>query len=200
MRVAREALGSEGQVVPQQWLAQTTAPHVRIDLVVYGALNSGGAQCCDATLASPLARSGHPQPCAAAVDGAALRVADGWALRWWSLLSVAVHQAVASTALGGAWLQPLQPEAGEGSPLESILAGGKRREEKNVLCGRLSPWLWACAPGPRCDTGLQKYYRAQRIQTFEFAARFPLQLECHCWASVESFQSATAMRKHAALT
>ena len=82
VRVAREAIGSEGQVVPQQWLAHTTAPHVgtqdrrRLDLVVYGALSSGGAQCCDATLVSPLSRLGHPQPCAAAVDGAVLRVAE----------------------------------------------------------------------------------------------------------------------------
>ena len=45
----------------------------------------------------------------------------GWARRWWSMLSVAVQQAVASTALGGAWLQPLQPAAGEGPPLDSIL-------------------------------------------------------------------------------
>ena len=44
-----------------------------------------------------------------------------WARRWWSMLSVAVQQAVASTALGGAWLQPLQPEAGEGPPLDSIV-------------------------------------------------------------------------------
>ncbi|OLP78615.1 hypothetical protein AK812_SmicGene41196 [Symbiodinium microadriaticum] len=28
----------------------------RLDLVVYGALSSGGAQCCDATLVSPLSR------------------------------------------------------------------------------------------------------------------------------------------------
>ena len=62
VRVAREAMGSEGQVVPQQWLAHTTAPHAgtqdrrRLDLVVYGALSSGGAQRCDATLVSP----GHP--------------------------------------------------------------------------------------------------------------------------------------------
>ncbi|CAE7641677.1 unnamed protein product [Symbiodinium sp. KB8] len=146
-------MGSEGQVLPQQWLAHTTAPHVgtqdrrRLDLVVYGALSSGGAQCCDATLVSPLSP---------AVDGAVLRVAErrkratqnsarsfvqdlvrlrayraspavraaataGWARRWWSMLSVAVQQAVASTALGGAWLQPLQPAAGEGPPLDSIL-------------------------------------------------------------------------------
>ena len=167
----------EGQVVPQQWLAHKTTPHVgtqdrrRLDLVVYGALSSGGAQCCDATLVSPLARSGHPQPCAAAVAERRKRAAypelarrgpqtlvvlgsevggrwnaqarsfvrdlvrlsayratpavraaatAGWVRRW-SMLSVAVQQAVASTALGGAWLQPLQPEAGEGPPLDSIL-------------------------------------------------------------------------------
>ena len=183
VQVARAAVGSEGQVVPQPWLANTTAPQVgaqdrrRLDLVVYGALRSGGAQCCDATLVSPLTRSGHPQPCAAAVDGAVLRVAErrkhaaypeltrggpqtlvvlgsevggrwnaqargfvrdlvrlkayraplpvraaataAWARR--SMLSVAVQQAVASTALGGAWRQPLQPEAGEGPPLDSVI-------------------------------------------------------------------------------
>ena len=32
-------------------------------------------QCCDATLASPLTQSGHPQPCTAVVDGAALNLA-----------------------------------------------------------------------------------------------------------------------------
>ena len=44
----------------------------RLNLVVYEALSSGRAQCCDATLVSLLARSRHPQPCAAAVDGAVL--------------------------------------------------------------------------------------------------------------------------------
>ncbi|CAE7938361.1 Nmt1 [Symbiodinium sp. KB8] len=44
VRVAREAVGAEGQVVPQQWLAHTTAPDVpagdrrRFDLVVDGAM------------------------------------------------------------------------------------------------------------------------------------------------------------------
>ena len=37
------------------------------------------------------------------------------------MLSVAVQQAVAGTALGGPWRQPLQPEAGEGPPLDSIV-------------------------------------------------------------------------------
>ena len=82
VRVAREAVGPEGQVVPQQWLAHTTAPGVqpqdrrRLDLVVYGATTRGGALCCDATLVSLLTRTGHPQPCAVQVDGAALQVAE----------------------------------------------------------------------------------------------------------------------------
>ena len=65
VRVAREAVGPEGQVVPQQWLAHTTAPGVqppdrrRLDLVVYGATTRGGALCCDATLVSPL-KDGSP--------------------------------------------------------------------------------------------------------------------------------------------
>ena len=45
IRVVREALGPEGQVVPQQWLVRTPAPGV-------GAV----------TLVSPLARDGRPQP------------------------------------------------------------------------------------------------------------------------------------------
>ena len=42
VRVAREAIGPEGQVVPQQWLTHTTAPGVasddrrRLDMVIYG--------------------------------------------------------------------------------------------------------------------------------------------------------------------
>ena len=82
VRVAREAVGAEGQVVPQQWLVHTTAPGVRaedrrrLDLVIYGATPNGSALCCDATLVSPLTRTGQPQPCAADVDGAALRTAE----------------------------------------------------------------------------------------------------------------------------
>ena len=82
VRPAREALGADGQVIPQQWLAHPTAPNVgaadrrRLDLVVYGATPHGGALCCDATLVSPLMRTGHPQPCTVTIDGAALRVAE----------------------------------------------------------------------------------------------------------------------------
>ena len=58
VRVAREAVGPDGQVVPQQWLAHTTVPGIRpddrrrLDLVVYSATPRGGALCCDATLVS----------------------------------------------------------------------------------------------------------------------------------------------------
>ena len=82
MRVAREAVGPDGQGVPQQWLARTTAPSVRSDdrrrrdLVVDGATPLGGALCFDSTLLSPLSRTGPLQPCTAAHDGAALRVAE----------------------------------------------------------------------------------------------------------------------------
>ena len=82
VRVAREAVGAEGQVVPQQWLTYTTAPaglasdRRRLDLVVYAATAHRGALCCDATFVSPLTRTGHPQPCTAEVDGAALQVAE----------------------------------------------------------------------------------------------------------------------------
>ena len=80
-KVAREAVGPEGHVVPQQWLVNTTAPGIapddrrRLDLVIYGAAPLGGALCCDATLVSPLAHDGEPHPGAAAQDGAVLRTA-----------------------------------------------------------------------------------------------------------------------------
>ena len=68
-------------MVPQQWLAHTTANGVdarerrRLDLVIYGVSPRGEALCC-ATLVSPLTRSGAPQPRASEEDGAALRVAE----------------------------------------------------------------------------------------------------------------------------
>ena len=70
----------DGHVVPQQWPAQTTAPNVdaadrrRLDPVIYGATPLGGALCCDATSVSPRTRNGQLQPCAAAIDGTALRI------------------------------------------------------------------------------------------------------------------------------
>ena len=52
VRVAREAVGPEGQVVPQQWLAHTTAVGVdardrrRLDLVIYGVSPRGEPRLC----------------------------------------------------------------------------------------------------------------------------------------------------------
>ena len=49
VRIAREAVGPEGQVVPQQWLARTSAPHTDpadrrcLDFVAYRATALGGA-------------------------------------------------------------------------------------------------------------------------------------------------------------
>ena len=74
--------GCASRVVPQQWLARTSAPHVdpadrrRLDFVVYGATPLGEALCCDVTLVAPLTREGRPQPSAASRDGAAITVAE----------------------------------------------------------------------------------------------------------------------------
>ncbi len=66
------------QVVPQQWLSNTTAPGVapddrrRLDLVIYGASPMGGALCCDADPNGPAAtlhggaRRRHVASCRAA--------------------------------------------------------------------------------------------------------------------------------------
>ena len=81
VRVAREAVGAEGRVVPQQWLLHTTAPGIpaddrrRLDFVLYGATRRGEALCCDVTLVSPLRADGRPQPGSRDRDGAAIEVA-----------------------------------------------------------------------------------------------------------------------------
>ena len=184
VQVAREAVGPEGRVVPQQWLSRTTAPQVhpddrrRLDFVVYGATSRGEALCCDATLVSPLTRAGRPVPGADARAGVALvaarrrkvarcpeltrggpqrlvvlaaevggrwsdecqqflrtllrlrvqrappplraSAAQGWARRWWSVLSVALQRAVASSALG-VWTMPPLPGAPDALPLGDVL-------------------------------------------------------------------------------
>ena len=51
-------------------------PLAAAESIVYGATPLGLALCCDATLVSPLTRTGLPQPCAAETHGAALRVAE----------------------------------------------------------------------------------------------------------------------------
>ena len=47
--------------------------------------------------------------------------ASGWRRRWWSLLSVAVQQAVATTALSGEWLLPATAIADDGPRLADIV-------------------------------------------------------------------------------
>ena len=80
IRVAREAVGSEGRVVPQPWLAHTNLATAvddrrRLDLLIHGATPRGEALACDVTLVSPLNRSGQPTRQAATHDGAALLAA-----------------------------------------------------------------------------------------------------------------------------
>ena len=111
IRVAREAVGPEGHIVPQPWLAHTTAPRVeptdrrRLDLLIYGATPNGIALCCDATLVSPLTRTGQPQPCGADVDGAALRVAERRKRATYPELAAAGPQRliVLGAEVGGRW-------------------------------------------------------------------------------------------------
>ena len=94
-----------------QWLAHTTAPNVdpadrrRLDLVIYGTTPLGGALCCDATLVSPLTRTGQPQPRAAATDGAALRMAERRKRAAYPELSMGGAQrlVVLGTEVGGRW-------------------------------------------------------------------------------------------------
>ena len=82
VRIVREAVGPEGQVVPQQWLARTSARDVdpadrrRLDLVVYGTTPLGEALCCDVTLVSPLTREGRQLPLAMAPPSLSQREAQ----------------------------------------------------------------------------------------------------------------------------
>ena len=69
---AHEAVGPEGQIVPQhRWLARTSAFDIdpadrrSLDEVVYGTTPPGEALYCDVTVVAPLTREGSPKPCAA---------------------------------------------------------------------------------------------------------------------------------------
>ena len=114
IRVAREPVGPEGQVIPQQWFAHTTAPNVeptdgrRLDVIVYGATPTGPAPCCDATLVSPPTRTGQPQPCSAESDGAALRVAERRKRATYPEFAQGGPQrlVVLGTEVGGRWKAP----------------------------------------------------------------------------------------------
>lgn len=111
VRVAREAVGAEGRVVPQQWLARTNTPHIspddrrRLDLVVHGASPHGETWCCDATLVSALTRGGAPVPGAAEADGVALRLAERRKRRRYPELAAGGPQQllVLACEVGGRW-------------------------------------------------------------------------------------------------
>ncbi|OLP78339.1 hypothetical protein AK812_SmicGene41498 [Symbiodinium microadriaticum] len=118
----------------------------RLDLVIYGASRRGEALCCDVTLVSPLRADGPNALLALMADEAAAYSLDdaawldesgrgsvleeelspgdggnpGWARRWWSVLSVALQRAVASSALGVWTMTPL-PGAPDALPLGDVL-------------------------------------------------------------------------------
>ena len=67
IQVAREAVGPQGRVVPQQWLSPTTAAHIHADDrrrldVVYCGTTTFEALCCDATLVFSLTRARGRRP------------------------------------------------------------------------------------------------------------------------------------------
>ena len=111
IRVAREAVAGEGQVIPQQWMANIAAQDVehddrrRLDLVIYGASPAGHVLCCDATLVSPLTRTGRPIPRAAAHNGAAIRRAEDRKRRTYPELcgTRAQRLRVLASEIGGRW-------------------------------------------------------------------------------------------------
>ena len=81
IRVVREALGPEGQVVPQQWLVRTPG----------GRWNDESLRLVAQLVRSRALRAPAP------LRGAATQ---GWYRRWWGLLSVAVQNTLAATLLG----------------------------------------------------------------------------------------------------
>ena len=110
IHVVREAIGPEGRVVPQQWLANTTAPGVAaddrrwLDFVIYGAAARGEALCCDATLVAPIRRDGSPVAGAPERDGVALATARRRKLaRYPELARGGPHRCVLAAEIGGRW-------------------------------------------------------------------------------------------------
>eukprot|EP00439_Symbiodinium_sp_Y106_P043359 s3366_g5.t1 len=113
----------------------------RLDLVVYGAAPLGGALCCDATLVSPLSRTGLPQPCAAAHDGAALRVAERRKRAAYPELNGGPQQLVVlGSEVGGRW------NAGAHQLLRDLVRVRAQRVPPAVRSAASSEWArrwWA---------------------------------------------------------
>ena len=100
-------------MVPQQWLANTTAPNMnaddrrRMDLVIYGASPLGHVWCCDATMVSPLRGDGTPHGRAPDRDGDRLRTAERRKRRRYPelLQGSATRLKVLGCEVGGRWNQ-----------------------------------------------------------------------------------------------
>ena len=111
-RVTREGLAGQGQVVAQQWLANTTAAgpdpsdRRRLDMVIYGLSPLGRVLCCDATLVSPVHRNGRAQRHTARRDGEALRRAEERKKRRYQevLDSPGAELVVLAAEVGGRWI------------------------------------------------------------------------------------------------
>ena len=162
VRVAREAVRAEGQVVPEQWLAHTTAAGVpaddrrRLDLVVYGATANGGALCCDATLVSPLTRTGHPHPCAVEVDGAVLQVAERRKRRAYPELARGGQQklVVLGSEIGGRWSTAAQHFVRDLVQLRALRAACRARCGVLRLGKTLAGSPFRCGPARRGEHSL----------------------------------------------
>jgi hypothetical protein len=178
VRVAREAVGPEGRVVPQQWLARTTAPGVppqdrrRLDLVIYGATRLGEALCCDVTLVSPLRADGRPHPGAADRDGAAIQVARRRKrARYPELLRAGPQRLVVLAAeVGGRWCEEaaelvralvrLRAQRAPAALRRSAAAGWSRRwwgflgcAVQRALASTLLGTAWRAPPLPAAAGG-----------------------------------------------
>ena len=147
-RVAREA---GGRVAHKQLLRDTNVGRVspedrrQLDLVVYGVTRNGTALCCDATVVSPLTRSGAPHGRAASHDGAALRVAERRKRRTYPELanSNMARLVVLACEIGGRWngealrfVRQLADQRAAAAPV--LLRGSARQAWANRWWGLLS--------------------------------------------------------------
>ena len=173
-RLSREAVGAEGRVVPQQWLAATTAPGVsaddrrRLDFVVYGATPLGQALCADVTLVAPLNRDCVPLARAADVDGVAIAAARRRnAVRYPELLLPGPHELlVLACEIGGRWgsechafvrtLAALRAERAPPAVRATASAAWQRRWWGQLSCAvqravasTLVGGFWVAPPQPR---------------------------------------------------
>ena len=152
IQVVREAIGPERRVVPQQWLANTTAPGVaaddrrRLDFVIYGAAARGEALCCDATLVSPVRRDGSPIVGAPERDGVALLSAQRRKLaRYPELARGGPHRlCVLAAEIGGRWNDDSQ------HLVQRLVAQWARRAPATLRGAASQGWARSAPHAVRC--------------------------------------------------